>query len=203
MNDARGPHLGPEVIAAYLDGVVEDEQATEIQEHLFACADCRELVVDASGALQAGRRKSRSWLVPAAAAAAVTGLLLIGLPLLQSTADGPVIRGTGDSAVTTDVGSRLEVVLPRPGELLEGPSRRLVWRAAGTNAHYAVTIADADGDPVWQTETRDTTVTVPEGTRLDPASTYLWYVDALTEDGRSVTTGVQRFRITDQPSGGP
>jgi hypothetical protein len=203
MNRAEGPHLDPGSIAAYLDGALDDEQVAAVQEHLFACDECRDLVTDASGALQAARRRSRSWLVPTVAAAAVTGLLLIGLPLLESAADAPVVRGTADSAATTESGSRLEVVLPRPGTVLRSPEGRLVWRAAGTNANYAVTIADAGGDPVWQTETRDTAVAIPPSVGLEPDVTYLWYVDALTEDGRSVTTGVQRFRTSDGPSGRP
>ena len=58
-----------------------------------------------------------------------------------------------------------------------------------------VTVADAGGDPVWRTETRDTAVVLPPDVSLEPGARYVWFVDALLPDGGSATSGVHRFEI--------
>jgi hypothetical protein len=46
---APGPHLEPEEIAAYHDGQLSPEDERRVQDHLVACRECSELLLDLEG----------------------------------------------------------------------------------------------------------------------------------------------------------
>lgn len=46
---APGPHLEPEEIAAYHDGQLSSEDERRVQDHLVACRECSELLLDLEG----------------------------------------------------------------------------------------------------------------------------------------------------------
>lgn len=51
---ATGPHLEPEEIAAYHDGRLSAEDEQRVQDHLVACRECSELLLDLEGLADPG-----------------------------------------------------------------------------------------------------------------------------------------------------
>jgi hypothetical protein len=51
---APGPHLEPEEIAAYHDGQLSPEDKQRVQDHLVACRECSELLLDLEGLADPG-----------------------------------------------------------------------------------------------------------------------------------------------------
>ena len=194
MNEVAGKeHLEPEIVAAYLDGRLDDEESRRVQSHMYGCASCRTAVVDASGALSTVGKRSRRWIVPTAAAAALAGLVLVGSLLVGLDGDPVVTRGTSPTAASAP--TAVETVTPGPDAVVPDADVRFTWRTLRPDAAYAVTVADAGGDPIWRTETRDTSVVLPPDASLEAGARYVWFVDALLPDGASGTSGVQRFEI--------
>lgn len=195
MNEVEGAvHLEPGRIAAYLDGRLSPEEARGAQDHMYGCEECRAAVVDASGALRTVERRPRRWIVPTAAAAALAGLVLVGSLAIGLDGDTSVTRSTRPTP--EGASAAVETVAPRRDAVVGTGDIRLTWRALRPEAAYAVTLADAGGDPVWRTETRDTTAVVPPSVNLEPGARYVWFVDALLPDGGSATSGVQPFVVS-------
>lgn len=183
-------HLDPGEVAAYVDGHLESAERIRVLEHLADCDLCRADVIEVAGALESiNRRPRRRWVVPAAVAAVLAAVVFLGGPLARTGDPGDVLRapeapGSRASAVTIVTPASESVVAP--SELV------FTWNAVG-DAVYRLTVTDRGGDPLWSGETRDTTMLLPSLVVLEPATAYLWYVDALLPDGRTVTTGVRRF----------
>ena len=57
-------------------------------------------------------------------------------------------------------------------------------------------VVDSAGEEVYAKETRDTAVTIPDTVRLEAGRSYLWWVQATTATGGSVTAVTQRVTIT-------
>ena len=104
-------------------------------------------------------------------------------------ARAPVMRGPAPAG---ESGS-LAVIFPAPGAVIAAHALRFRWHAAGADA-YRVTLLSESGEPVWTAEVTDTTAVLPDQVDLPPGSAWFWRVDAL-EEGRSVSTGVQPFRV--------
>lgn len=185
-------HLSEAVIAAYLDGGLDAEEAHQVRLHLDACDECRAEIVDVQATLEHLSRRSRR-RIPTLVAAAVAGLLLIGGPIILSSDQEPTLRGP-DGAATLTNELIITTISPGAGEVVPFGELRLSWRSTNSGALYVVTLTDEGGDPLWTTETRDTLVSVPASVVLEPGGTVLWYVDALLADGRSATSGVQGFQ---------
>src|SRR5690242_2297107 len=50
---AADPHLSPDLLNAYVEHSLSDEENSVVLSHLAACADCREVVFLASGVAEA------------------------------------------------------------------------------------------------------------------------------------------------------
>jgi hypothetical protein len=181
-------HLTPEFIAAYLAHEASPEEQSAVQRHLVGCAECRRDVAEAS-TLTADPRPRR-WIaiaIPAAAAAVAFFFLLPGQGVRPG---GMTTRGPGGEGVR-----QFSAVMPAEHTRVSVDSLVFLWRSEGGNAHYVLTVTDENGDVVWTARTSDTTLVPPRGVNLTPDSRYYWYVDALLDDARSSTTGVQEFSI--------
>lgn len=181
-------HLSPEIIAAFLSRDVSPDERRIVLRHLLTCADCRRDVEEARE-IGSDRRPPR-WAtvaIPAAAAAVVLFLLVPGRPEVPppTTLRGPATEGVRQFAA----------VNPVNGKTVAEDSVLFVWRSDGAGAHYLLTVTDEDGDVVWTASTPDTVLAPPRGAGLTPGRRYYWYVDALLEDARSSTTGVQEFDV--------
>jgi hypothetical protein len=184
----EGQHLSPEIIAAWLAHRTSPEERQVVLQHLLVCAECRR-DVDEAKTLSTGRRPPR-WAavaIPAAAAAVALWFLVPARPGAPPTS---TLRGSGAEGVR-----QFAAVTPAGGASVAGDSVVFLWRSEGPGAHYVLTVTDEKGDVVWTAPTADTTLVPPREVGLVPGQRYYWYVDALLEDARSSTTGVQEFGI--------
>lgn len=186
-----GSHLSAETISAYLDRSLGADELRGVEEHLADCPECRDEVsgaarlVDGSGVHPLRRPLTWAGVV---AAAAVAGLLLFPAAEPDATRD-PLRTGT-DSVATGSLGISGTVIV---GPVVDGEDSSpvaLVWTSLGTGATYRASVMDAGGSIIWQQDTRDTTLVLPDsvypGNGL--AARY-WMTDALLPDGTSATTG--------------
>jgi hypothetical protein len=178
-----------ERIAAYLDGGLSPEAREGFERHLVICSKCRQGLAEASDLT--GRSSSR-WLVraaPVAAAAAAVMLLWVGASeMLRQPGGEPTLRGPAAA-------TQLDILSPLDGSLADPDSLVFRWRTASVDAHYVFTLTDANGDVVFTNGLTDTTLVLPRSVGLDPGVPYFWFVDALLDGARSMSTGVQEFVV--------
>lgn len=187
-NDLGNNHLSAAQIAGYLDRDPSVERPL-IEEHLAECAPCRHEIIEIMR-LRGGRPRRLRWSVvaPAVAAAAVIALL-VALPRDSGTGGEAVRAGPSPEGIP-----RFQTVSPSSTGLVRADSVVFVWRRAGAEASYRLTVTDAAGGQMWATATADTVAPLPARVRLAGGQAYFWYVDALLPSGESATTGVQEFR---------
>ena len=183
-------HVPSELIAAYVDGALEDHEVREVEDHLSVCVSCRMEAGDVESFIRR-RRTSRRWKIAAPAAAAVlAGIIFLGPGAFESGGPPPSnLRSIQDAAEREAVLS-VDVVAPREDEPVPADAFTFVWRSLAEGSAYRLTMTDESGRPVWSAETSDTTATPEADVKVDPDRTYLWYVDALLPDGREATSGV-------------
>lgn len=186
MTESR--HLSPELLAAWLARQTSPDEHRVVLQHLLSCPECRRDVAEAKEL--ATHRRARRWAavaIPAAAAAAALFFLVPGRPEAPGST---AVRGPGTEGVR-----QFAAVSPVSGVPVAGDSVVFLWRSEGPGAHYVLTVTDENGDVVWTAPTADTTLSPPREVGLAPGRSYYWYVDALLEDARSSTTGVQEFSV--------
>ncbi len=187
-----GPNDHPSAgeMAAYVDGVVTVGERQRLEAHLSRCAFCRE---DLAAVRDAVRSKpSRLRWVAGAAAAAVVALLLL-TPAMLDDGTAPRLRGP-DPADPAATGNSIEVVAPAGAAAPPAADLRFVWRPAGPDAQYRLTITTAAGDAVTTVTTADTVVTSLDDAELAPDTEYYWWVEALRADRETAETGLRSFR---------
>ena len=191
--ETLGPHLTPDELGAYLDRTLRSEAASRVEDHLAGCAECRGEAVAIGRLIQpvedgAGRRKRAYWIAPVAAAA-IAGIWLLG-PRAGDVSDRgePALR-TGDIEGTVAI----TVLTPIASSQLQPDSVVFAWRRAEEDVVYQVTLLDEGGAVLWRGATEDTTIALPVDVSLGQGARFFWYVDALLDEARSVTSGVQEF----------
>jgi len=174
-------------IAAYLDRRLSGVERERVESHLAGCAECREELVETHKLLRRARRPRVLFIMGAAAAAAAL-TLLVGPGLLQR----PTV--TADSLLRHDDSPATLVAHGPLGEVRPGPLR-FVWASEPRATTYRLTVAQADGQPVWTRSGSDTAVALPDSVSLTPGGRYLWVADALLDDGGSRSTGLREFVV--------
>lgn len=190
-NGGPGEHPSAGELAAYVDGVATDEEQRRVEAHLSRCATCREDLVVVRDAVRS--KSSRLRWVAGAAAAAVIALLLL-TPAMLDDGTAPTLRGPESDPAATGSVSAIEVVSPVDATPTPAADLRFVWRPAGPDAQYRLTVTTAAGDAVATITTADTVVTSLDGAELAPDTEYYWWVEALRADRETVETGLRSFR---------
>jgi len=193
MPDRGSDHLTPHEIAAYLAGSVTGTDRDQMERHLTICDPCRLEMV--AGSRDVPRPNPAKWVavaVPLAAAAVMATLLLLpsGPRPDPATPVSPVLRGESSEGVPT-----FDALEPADGETVGAAGIQFGWRSKGSDAHYSLTLADAQGDVVWTRTSPDTVLALPDEILLEAGSTYFWFVDALLPGARFATTGIQKFMV--------
>ena len=184
-------HPTAEDVAAYLSGTLTPGDQAAVEEHLAECRECRGQVVAARRLLRTHKVPNRRiWLVPAAAAAVLLLAVFFRAPGFQP---GPEPVRSGQGTASGEAGSRIAVLAPADGDSLAVGSITFVWRGQSGKPLFQFTLTDGSGRAVWTGATTDTTLTLPRAVSLDRGRTYFWTVDALSADGRSLTTRNHRF----------
>jgi hypothetical protein len=165
-------------------------------EHLAECTACRgrfagltRLLRDTSVAaelerLEAGHgaaprrgpRRRHLTVAAALAAAALAGVLLrpdAAPP--PSPLDAAATAAHRESAITTTIAPR---ILGPDGPAFVVDS--LLWTRVPNAVRYRLRVFDTQGTLVWDAQTSDTTLPVPEHLRGDTANAYVWKVEART-----------------------
>lgn len=176
-------------MAAYLDRALSPDRQRDAEAHFADCYECRQRLLNASRAVSTapGSGSAARRVLPWAglAAAAVAALLLVqgpGAPPVD-----PLLRDDGQRTL-------IRAIDPGPGESVSQPVR-FVWHSVGPEVRYRLTVTTTEGVEIWTHEGSDTVAVQPTSPRWRSNQTYMWYVDALLDDGTSVTTGVTPFAV--------
>jgi hypothetical protein len=186
--------LDDETIASLVDDTIDDARRPAALAHLADCARCRRAVVSLSRALanpvvareiptsSRTRRRVLAMAIPVAAAAV---LALLVVP--QRGDDGSPHRAPTITAVSSPV-------LMSPVGVVAS-AQTLRWSTVAGADRYRTTLFDAAGAVVYETQTVDSSITLPDSIGLVPGRSYLWKVDARTGWGRWSGSELIEFSI--------
>ncbi|MEO5508997.1 MAG: CHAT domain-containing protein [Longimicrobiales bacterium] len=209
-SDGKQQCMDDERIASFIDGNLHaDERAASIL-HLATCRECRRTLtgvmsVKSSPQVQPaiGRLGGISrtmwqprWVAVAGLAAAASIALLIAVPRAARQSSPDVLDShRGPTITATDA--------PSPYFPL-GDSESIdefAWSVVDGADRYRVTVFDAEARLVFETETSDTIVALPDSVTLLPGASYLWEVEARSGIDRWTPSELVEFRlITPQQS---
>jgi len=187
-------------IARLADGTLDAGARAAALPHLAACAACRTSVASVARALADPdvarevaavrgvlRRRVYRILVPLAAAAALAVILARPLPDVDQTLHrAPTITAGAAPAAVAPVGR------------VAGASA-LRWAAVEGADRYRVTLFDADGRVLYETELAGTTAAIPDSVSLVSGQRYLWKVEARTGFDRWSASELIEFSIARGP----
>ncbi len=187
-------HLTTGEVAAYLEKSLTAPEQERVERHLARCAECRDEVVQVQNIESVSRRpgKGRYLGIGAVVAAAVVTLVLVtpfGRQLLFTDTESPTRSSATEGTVA------IGAIAPADGDRVSREGLTLLWHSVSAETSYQITLTNPQGDVVWTARTSDTTTAVPSTVELIADASYYWYVDALLEDGRPATTGIQRFVV--------
>ena len=186
--------LDDETIASLVEGTIDDARRAAALPHLAECARCRTAVASVSRALAdplvtreiprhwSARRRLFAIAIPVAAAA-VFALLMVP----QRRDDGSTHRAPTITAVSSPV--------PMSPVGVVASAETLRWSTVAGADRYRTTLFNDVGTVVYETQTADTVVTLPDSVRLAPGRSYLWKVEARTGWGRWSASELIEFSI--------
>jgi hypothetical protein len=162
----------------------ESERLRTLDVALSTAEGRRELEI-AWAAVRAARPRRRSLQRLAVAASLVFVAGSSALWWRTAARRDDVLRGS-DSPVT--------LVAP-VGSVGAGDAAKFVWRRVGRAERYTIVVVDTTGTELFASETRDTSLTLPDTVHLMPGRAYLWWVQARLEDQSTVTAVTQRLVV--------
>lgn len=189
-------HTSAAQVSAYLERTLPGADRTRVEAHLAECGECRREVVEISRLLRARPRRLAIGRWAAAAGIAATLVLVVGR--LPSGPTTPAVQPPGavQRSGGPEEGPELSAWGPTEGVSISRDSLVLAWKPdARGSARYRLTLSNAEGAVLWTASTSDTMLIPPPSLILPGGRTYYWYTDALLPDGRSLSTGVQEFRL--------
>lgn len=204
-----GPCLDDAEIAALVDGGDPERNRFAIG-HLASCGRCRtELtavtrlvrdptvaeeiaMLEPSAPRRRGLRIGRLATGAGLAAAALAGLI-VGPQVLQNASEGGDSVTLRERAITTTAAPR--IVEPLGVATLADSLR---WTSVPRADLYRVTLWDREGSVVWEGETRDTVLALPEVLAAGRGAILLWDVEARTGWGRWVASELVELAVPDR-----
>jgi len=187
--------LDDETIAALAEGTIDADARAAAMPHLATCARCRLAVASVARALAdpavareiprptGARRRLWRVAIPAAAAAIVVLLAMPG----RNDDGAPPHRAPTITAVSSPV-------LMSPVGIV-ATAETLRWATVAGADRYRTTLFDNAGAVLFETQTADTVVALPDSVRLAPGRSYLWKVEARTGWGRWSASELIEFSI--------
>ena len=198
---ARSSALTPEcldddTIAAFADGTLTPATRAAVLPHVAGCARCRTAVASVARALadsgvareivrvEGGRRRFYRIALPVAAAAALVLVLAWprGLQDGVSPHRAPPITTSGAPVPVSPIGMVAGAGLLR-------------WTAVAGADRYRVTLSDAGGRVLYETQLTDTAAALPDSITLVPGRSYMWLVEARIGFDRWSTSRLVEFSI--------
>jgi len=195
------------LIERYVAGTLSEAEVEALESHYLTCTRCQNelrLAAAIRGVLPAVRqapvaagvrptavttrwfgRRAQVAAIAAAVAAVLAGVLLVQPSRIERLRHREAVPETEAlPTVEMPVGAVRTV-------------EEFRWAAVPAADLYRVTLYDAAGDVVWQGDTRDTHVALPDTVQLDPGALYLWQVEARVGWDRWVSSELVRFRISE------
>jgi len=163
----------------------EGERLRTLDVALSTAEGRRELEI-AWAAVRASRPRRRSLQRFAVAASLVFVAGSSALWWQRTAARRDDVLRAADSPVT--------LVAP-VGNVGASDAPKFVWRRVGRAERYTIVVVDTTGTELFASETRDTSLTLPDTVHLMPGRAYLWWVQARLEDQSTVTAVTQRVVI--------
>ena len=188
--------LDDDTLAALAEGTIDPTTRAAVLPHLAGCARCRGAVASVARALAdsgvarevrgvegAGRHRFYRIALPLAAAAAL--LLVLAWPR-QTNDGGPPHRDPPPDASAPVPIAPIGVV---------ANATPLLWTAVAGADRYRVTLSDARGVVLYETQLADTVAALPDSIVLVAGRSYVWIVDARTGFDRWSTSRLVEFSI--------
>ena len=203
---AKPDCLDAHTVAALADGTLDAASRARALTHVATCVHCRRAVASVAEALLdgpitheieivEGRRHPGRHLfriaVPLAAAAIV--LLLVWSPARDNAS-----AHRGDQAAAA---GSVPVLLGPIGTVARASQLR--WSSVAGADRYRMTLFNAQGVVVYETQVSDTLVVLPDSVRLVPGQPYLWKVEARTGWDRWLASELVEFTISRAPPAPP
>jgi hypothetical protein len=186
-------------LAAVAEGALTEAERRAVIPHLATCGRCRGTLAAITASLadeqvrreiagldRSAARRLRRFMIPAAAAAV---LLLVTLPVGDRRGvfhRAPAITSEATPVTEWPVGSVSAV-------------DQLRWRAVDGADRYRITVLDAAGALVFESETAEQMVLLPDSVVLHAGRQYLWRVEARTTWNRWSESRVVQFSISTDP----
>ncbi len=172
-------------MAAYLTHALQPGDRSRIEAHLTECDVCCTELIEVARVFRTRPRPMR-WFVPASAAAAILLFLVWSRPVTEPAG----LSGYREPAVTTTVAP--VAVAPRG---VSAVVHQLVWTTVPGADRYRLTLFDATGTVVWETQTSDTVTLLPDSIHVRPGASYLWKVEAQTGWNRWLGSELVQFSL--------
>jgi hypothetical protein len=171
----------------------EAERLRSLDVLMSSAEGRREFEVAWAAARAARERDTRSFAQrPAIRWFAAAAMLVIAV------GSGAVWMNQRDTEAATERlrGGESPVQLVAPGTD-NVPERRVrfTWRSVANAKEYTLVVVDTAGGDVFATNTRDTSVTLPDSLSLRSGAQYLWWVQASMPDGGTLSAVTERFRV--------
>jgi hypothetical protein len=180
-------HLETEEIVGYLAKTLAPAEREGVERHLADCAECTSEMVAVGRLRPRDHSSNRRLATIAAAAAALAGIALLGPGLVHYTPTDGRVRGSEAQATVT-------VLAPASGAIVHRVPD-FAWRPVSGATAYHLSLSRSNGDSVWATTTRDTSIRAPKALSKAGPGLYYWYVDVLLGDARSIAGSAHEFRI--------
>jgi hypothetical protein len=207
--NAPGSHPGPVELDRLLDDAQDDQARLAVVDQLLASRHGVEtlahLIAARSSTASADSAGHEDAALPAAplafatpASARRTTLASTFKPLLLA-ASLLMVSGSSWYVFTLPPRSESLRALGTTVELHETPEAqassavRLAWKPLRATSRYRVEVLDANDDPVFATETNDTSAVVPAGSL--PAGAYRWWVRSKALDGAEIRSRVVKLTL--------
>jgi hypothetical protein len=192
--------LDDDVVAALAAGELAPAARAAFVPHVASCAYCRRRVASVARALadpavareitaaeaKGDRRRVRPYVLVPIGMAAAAVLLFAVLPRfsneVQSPHRAPTITAAAAPVPESPVGAVTD-------------AERLRWASVAGADRYRVTLFDASGGVVYETQLPDTVAALPDSLALVPGRSYLWKVEARTGWDRWVASELMEFSI--------
>ncbi len=182
----EGDHLDPGILAAYTDGLLPPAEHAAAEAHMADCDSCRGDMVAASR-LTRERAPLRRWYVPAALGAAAALLLMVGRDTAPPPISVPVSREPVISTTVVPVALAPRGAVHRPTQL--------IWTSVPYADLYRVTIFDDAGNAIFESQARDTSVSIPADLHIQPRTSYFWKLEAQTGWNRWIPSELTEFSV--------
>lgn len=195
------------LIERYLVGLLSESEVEALESHYLTCARCqgdlrlaaaiRDVlpevqealpIAGVSPAVMTGRRfgrRARIGAVAAALAAILAGVLLVQPTRIESL-------WHREAVPAAEIVPTVEAPIGEVGAV-EG----FRWAAVTSADLYEVMLYNAAGDVLWQVDSRQTHVSLPDTVRLETGVLYLWQVSARVGWDRWVSSELVRFRVSE------